>query len=134
MNKPNTLYTLSILLLLTCLCAPFAANAQREPLMQMPLLSADGKQFTLLRIELAPGTGNDGTAPGHPGDTIVFVESGTVTNRMNNDEVKIFQTGEYWHEAPNDLHAVFRNNDPEIPASVIVFMVNDSDQPLTVGE
>ena len=126
------------LLLLFSLVLTWAtpALAQLETLLQQPLGSVDDGQFTLLRITLAPGTGNDGSAPGHrhPGDTIVYVESGTVTNQMNEEDIREYEAGDFWVEHPGDLHAVFRNNDPEVPAVVIVFMVNHPDEPLTVGE
>ena len=118
--------------LITVLFSSPFANAQLSTLMQQPLLS-EGRQFTLLRIELPPMTGNADPEAGHrhPGDTIVYVEKGTVTNQMNNEPVKAYQKGEYWYEGPNELHAQFRNNNAEETAVVIVFMVNDQDEPLT---
>lgn len=118
--------------LFTILFLSPALHAQLTTLMQQPLLS-DGEQFTLLRIELPPMTGNADPESGHrhPGDTIVYVESGTVTNQMNDEPAKEFRAGESWYEGPNELHAQFRNNDPEETAVVIVFMVNKQDEPLT---
>ena len=108
-NRPHRFIIASILTALVSWTP--AAFSQRETLMQQPLLSVAGKQFSLLRIELAPLTGNDGSAPGHrhPGDTIVYVESGTVTNQMNDDAVKEYRAGEFWYEAPGELHSQFMN-------------------------
>ena len=132
MTTANHPFSPARLAVLALMIIPLAAFAQPETLMQQPLLS-DGRQFTLLRIELPPMSGNDDPANGHrhPGDTIVYVESGTITNQMNAEPVREYRAGEFWYEGPNELHARFRNNDPEKTAVVIVFMVNDAEAPLT---
>ena len=108
------------------------ASAQISTLMQQTLQS-EGRQFTLLRIEIPPMSGNNNPESGHrhPGDTVVYVESGTVTNQMNNEAPVEYKAGDFWYEGPGELHAQFRNNDPEETAVVIVFMLNDHDEPLT---
>ena len=127
----RTFSTLALLAIISYL--PLSASAQLETLLQQPLMSVDNSQFTLLRITLPPLTGNNDSANGHrhPVDTIVYVESGTVTNQMNDEAVKTYKAGESWVENPGDLHAQFRNNDPDIPAVVIVFMLTEPGDPLT---
>ena len=123
--------------LLAALCAslflPALASAQNETLLRQPLASVAGRDFTLLRITLPPMSGNGDPERGHrhPGDTIVYVESGTVTNQMGDGPSHDYHAGEFWVEGPEELHAVFRNNDPAEPAVVVVFMITGTGEPLT---
>ena len=124
--------TFLTLLVITGLTCSGQVSAQQEQLTHQALQSVAGHDFTLLRITLPPLTGNDDPTRGHshPGDTIVYVESGTVTNQMNDEDPKEYGAGEFWVEGPGELHAQFRNNDPREPAIVVVFMIAGTGEPL----
>ena len=113
------------------LSIPLSALAQQSaiaPLLQKDLPDIEGKQVTMITVEMPPG----GSDPPHRHDAHVFVyvlEGEVVMQVAGGPEVRLMP-GQTFYEAPSDVHAVGRNASDAAPARFLVFFVNDAGAPL----
>lgn len=115
----------------------FLANAQTAatpvkatPLMTKDLPGIDGKEATMLTIELAPGA----VSPPHrhEASTFVYVLEGTIVMGVKGAKKVTLGPGEIFHEKPDDIHTVGRNASTTKPAKFLVFMVKAKGAPVSM--
>lgn len=93
---------------------------------QYKLVNCPGKSIVGLRIEFPP----DASTPPHRhggASVSAYVVSGTVLNKMNNDPMKVIETGGTWYEAPGCHHRISDNASKTEPATLFVSMVLDTE-------
>lgn len=56
-----------------------------------------------------------------------YVISGTLLNKMNDDPMKVIETGGTWYEAPGCHHRISNNASKTEPAVLLATMVLDTD-------
>ncbi|KAL3481752.1 hypothetical protein BJX99DRAFT_218202 [Aspergillus californicus] len=88
--------------------------------------NAPGKIMIGLRVDFPP---NASTPPHRHGGAAVsaYVFSGTLQNKMNDDPMKIIETGGSWHEAPGCHHRISNNASETEPAVMLATMVLDEE-------
>ncbi|KAJ5151621.1 RmlC-like cupin domain-containing protein [Penicillium capsulatum] len=93
---------------------------------QYRLVNCPGKSIVGLRIEFPP---NASSPPHRHGGASVsaYVMSGAVFNKMNDDPMKLIDTGGTWYEAPGCHHRISSNASQTEPAMLFVSMVLDTD-------
>ncbi|KAE8162386.1 RmlC-like cupin domain-containing protein [Aspergillus tamarii] len=93
---------------------------------QYKLTHTPGKSIVGLRVEFPP---NASTPPHRHGGAAVavYVVSGTVLNKMNNDPMKVIEKGGSWYEAPGCHHRISDNASKTEPAVLIASMVLDTE-------
>lgn len=94
---------------------------------QYKLPNCPGKNIVGLRVEFAP---NGSTPPHRHGGASVsaYVISGTLLNKMNNDPIKVIETGGTWFEAPGCHHRISDNASKTEPATLFAVMVLDTEE------
>jgi quercetin dioxygenase-like cupin family protein len=113
--------------------ASLAAEPQATkatPLLTKPLAGVDGKEATMLTVELPPGA--DSPAHRHNANTFVYVLEGTVVMQVQGGEEKTLTVGQTFYESPTDIHSVSRNASKTAPAKILVVMVKAVGAPITV--
>ncbi|KAB8223275.1 hypothetical protein BDV33DRAFT_228725 [Aspergillus novoparasiticus] len=93
---------------------------------QYKLTHTPGKSIVGLRVEFPP---NGSTPPHRHGGAAVaaYVVSGTLLNKMNNDPMKVIETGGSWYEAPGCHHRISDNASKTESAVLIATMVLDTE-------
>ncbi|KAJ5261100.1 hypothetical protein N7478_011695 [Penicillium angulare] len=89
------------------------------------LSNCPGKSIIGVRVSFPP----DGATPPHRHGSCsvsAYVISGAVQNKMNNDPMKIIETGGTWYEAPGCHHRISNNASKTEPAVVIASMILDT--------
>lgn len=104
--------------------------SKATPLMTKPLAGVDGKEATMLTVELPPGA--DSPAHRHNANTFVYVLEGTVVMQVQGGEAKTLTVGQTFYESPTDIHTVSRNASKTAPAKILVVMVKAVGAPITV--
>jgi quercetin dioxygenase-like cupin family protein len=85
-----------------------------------------GKTIVTVRISYGPGAA---TPPHRHGGCAVtgYVVSGTILNKMNDEPMKVIETGGAWYEAPGCHHRISDNASTTEDAVVLASMVVDTD-------
>jgi quercetin dioxygenase-like cupin family protein len=92
-----------------------------------------GHEVMMITLDLPPGSGSQ--AHRHPGHhNFGYVLEGAYKIKLDNGAEKVLKKGEFFYEAPGQLHAVSRNASDTEPAKVLVVIVAESGKPLTVPE
>ncbi|MGF6394008.1 cupin domain-containing protein [Pseudomonas plecoglossicida] len=92
--------------------------------------NAPGKQAIMLTVSYAPGQASP--AHQHPGAVMAYVLEGAVVSKLNDEQEKTYQAGEYWYEAPGTVHSVSRNASKTKPARLLVWSLVDEGKPVTL--
>ena len=88
-----------------------------------------GKEIQIIGLDFAP---NAVSPPHrHPGHVFVYVTEGSVKNEINDEGEKTFTAGQFFYEAPNDLHKSSSNASSTEPAKAVAFMILDKGKPQT---
>ncbi len=88
-----------------------------------------GKVIQVIGLDFAPGAASPPHR--HPGHVFVYVAEGMVKNEINDEGEKTFAAGQFFHEAPNDLHKSSSNASSTEPAKAVAFMILDKGKPQT---
>jgi quercetin dioxygenase-like cupin family protein len=111
-----------------------AANAHgigesATPKLQQPIPNIPGKTFTSVIVNFPPGAKADSH---RHGDAFVYayVLSGTIRSQLDDEPVKVYQTGQDWFEPPGVLHRVTENVSSTKPAKLLAIFVADTGAPL----
>ncbi|KAJ6115402.1 RmlC-like cupin domain-containing protein [Penicillium sp. IBT 16267x] len=93
---------------------------------QYKLSNCPGKTIVGLCITFPP---NASTPPHRHGSCAVsaYVVNGTLLNKMNDDPMKVMNTGGTWHEAPGCHHRISDNASKTEPAVLFAAMILDTD-------
>src|SRR5262249_29846045 len=97
--------------------------SKATPLMTKPLAGVDGKEATMLTVELPPGA--DSPAHRHNANTFVYVLEGTVVMQVQGGPEQTLTVGQTFYESPTDIHTVSRNASKTAPAKILVVMVKE---------
>jgi quercetin dioxygenase-like cupin family protein len=117
------------------ICSLIASAAERPaakaaPLLTKPLVGIDGKEATMLTVDLPPGA--DSPAHRHNANTFVYVLEGTIVMQVQGGAEQTLTVGQTFYESPSDVHTVSRNPSKTAPAKILVVMVKDTGAPITV--
>jgi quercetin dioxygenase-like cupin family protein len=118
-------------------CAGLGSNVfAAEPavkvatLMTKPLAGIEGKEATMITVELPPGA--DSPPHRHNANTLVYVLEGTVVMQVKGGEQVTLRAGDTFYESPTDVHTVSRNPSRSAPARLLVVFVKPVGAPTTV--
>lgn len=102
------------------------------PITAVQLPQTSSTKATALRVDYAPG-GYSG-AHRHPKHVFAVVVKGAVEIGLNSGKTKIYHEGEGWYESPSDIHSVSRNASLTEPATIVAWLLSESNQELVVPE
>jgi quercetin dioxygenase-like cupin family protein len=132
-NPFRVMRTAAPALLLT-LVAPWAgalaADAKVTPLATQDLGGLAGKEGLVVLVEYPPGGST--ARHRHGADVFVYVLEGSVVMGVQGREPVTLGSGQTFHEAPGDVHAVSRNASDTAPAKFLAFFVKDKGAPVLV--
>jgi len=106
-----------------------APAAKALPLLTKPLAGIDGKEATMLTVELPPGAASPPHR--HNADTFVYVLEGSVVMQVKRGQEQTLTVGQTFHESPTDIHTVSRNPSTTQPAKILVVMVKAIGAPIS---
>lgn len=113
---------------------PAAALAEQiQPVFSQDLPDLNGKTFSAVEVEFAPGTKAD---PHRHGQAFVFayVLSGTVRSQLAGQAARTYRAGESWSEPPGAHHLQTQNLSRTAPARLLVVFVADAGAPLKISD
>ena len=114
------------------------AQSQMAPtkvtqLMKQAIAEFPGHEVMMITLDIPPGGGSQPHR--HPGHhNFGYVLEGAYRIKLDNGPETILTKGQFFYEAPGQLHAVSRNASETEPAKVLVVVVAESGKPLTVPE
>jgi quercetin dioxygenase-like cupin family protein len=102
-------------------------------LMKQAIAEFPGHEVMMITLDIPPGGGSQPHR--HPGHhNFGYVLEGAYKIKLDNGPETILTKGQFFYEAPGQLHAVSRNASETEPAKVLVVVVAESGKPLTVPE
>ena len=105
-----------------------AANVQQVFQQQLP--NVPGNTMTALLVSYEPGGKSD--AHHHAGAVFAYVLSGAIRSQVEpGGEVKVYEAGESFYEAPGSTHLVSENASDTEPASLLAVFVAEDGATLT---
>jgi Uncharacterized conserved protein, contains double-stranded beta-helix domain len=93
------------------------------------LAAIEGKEVTVLRVELRPGW--IGERHYHTGDVLVYVLEGKFIVDVDGEGHKVFGVGEVYHEAVNTVMQA-RNASTTERTTIVIFQVGNKGEPLMI--
>jgi quercetin dioxygenase-like cupin family protein len=95
------------------------------PLFKRALPNVPGK--ALIAVEVAFPPGAEAAAHTHPKSAFIYayVLSGEIISAVNDDQPRVYKTGDSWYEAPGARHTVTRNASKDKPAKLLAVFVAD---------
>ena len=100
------------------------------PVMSKLLPDFRGKEVVMLMVTLPPGS--SGKVHRHNADTFAYVLEGSVEMAVNGGAPVTLGPGQTFHEGPNDIHTIGRNESKTRPAKFLAFLIKDKDAPISV--
>jgi len=93
-----------------------------RPLLREELPNFPGHTFTSAVVDFAPGVR---AAPHTHGDAFVYayVLKGSVRSQLDDEEARVYRTGDVWFEKPGAHHRLTENVSSTEPASLLVVFV-----------
>ncbi len=127
---------LRTLLLGACLAAVIAGTASAEdikPLFQQALPNIQGKTFTAVEVDFAPGAKAE---PHRHGQAFVYayVLEGSFRSQLAGEPARTYDVGQSWFEPPGADHLLTENLSPSKPARLLVVFVSNTGDPLKTPE
>jgi quercetin dioxygenase-like cupin family protein len=102
------------------------------PLFKRALPNVPGK--TLVAVEVAFPPGAEAAPHTHPKSAFIYayVLSGEIISAVNDDQPRVYKSGDSWYEAPGARHTVTRNASKDKPAKLLAVFVADQGEPKLV--
>jgi quercetin dioxygenase-like cupin family protein len=97
-------------------------------LQQRKLSDAPGKTALVFTVEYAPGQRSIPHL--HGGSAVAYVLEGAVTSQLEGEQPVTYRAGQSWYEKPRTGHLVSRNASNTKPARLVVWILNEGDEPL----
>ena len=97
-------------------------------LLSQELPNVPGKQATLIHVYYPPGAAD--AAHRHPAFRIAYVLSGCVVSQVADGPTRIYDTGEFYTETPDQPHKISGNASDSRPASVLALLISDNNAEL----
>ena len=66
----------------------------------------------------------------HGGSVVAYVLEGAVISQLDGEEPVTYRAGQSWYETPRVGHLVSRNASNTKPAKLLVWILNEGDEPL----
>ena len=99
-----------------------------EMIHQMGLAAGENLEARAIRFELPPG--HQGGRHHHPGDLIVYIESGSLTVELE-DGTRTYHAGEAFYETPGQVMRATNESTSE-DTVLVVFQVGTQGEPLMI--
>ncbi|WP_293903711.1 catalase [Phenylobacterium sp.] len=111
---------------------PACAEALK-PLFQQTLPNIEGKTFTAVEVDFAPGSRAD---PHRHGQAFVYayVLQGTVRSQLSGQPPQTYRAGQSWFEPPGADHLVTQNLSRSARARLLVVFISNTGDPLKTAE
>ena len=118
---------------LASLVAGAAPAEGLKPLFQRALPNVEGKTFTAVEVDFAPGSR---AAPHRHGQAFVYayVLEGSVQSQLGGEPPRIYRAGQSWFEPPGADHLLTRNTSASKPARLLVVFVSNTGDSLKTPE
>ena len=118
---------------LVVLFARPASAEELKPLFQQALPNIEGKTFTAVEVDLAPGAKAD---PHRHGQAFVYayVLQGSVRSQLAGETARTYSVGQSWFEPPGADHLLTQNPSPSERARLLVVFVSNTGDPLKTAE
>jgi quercetin dioxygenase-like cupin family protein len=102
--------------------------AKVTPLVSKDLVSAPGKEITMITVEYMPG----GVDPihTHNAQALIYVLEGEIVMQVKGGPETTLKPGQTFYEGPEDVHIVGRNASKTKPAKFVVFFVKEKGAPI----
>lgn len=102
------------------------------PKFDQAITNVPGKSLVVVEVEYAPGAASPSHTHANSAFIYAYVLSGEIESKVNDEEARVYKTGESWYEAPGARHQISRNASETKPAKLLaVFVVDSGDKPLT---
>lgn len=103
------------------------AQDQRERLSRTTFFHAlpalNGKNLSISLVEVSYGPGAASPAHSHSCPVIGYVLQGAIRSQVKGETAAVYQTGESFYEAPNQVHLVSANASSSQPAKLLAIFV-----------
>lgn len=95
------------------------------PLFKRNLPNVPGKALIAVEVSFPPGAASPSHT--HPKSAFIYayVLSGEIVSAVDDEEPRVYRTGESWYEAPGAHHPVTRNPSTTAPAKLLVIFIAD---------
>jgi len=108
---------------------------QVKPVFKHVIPNIDGKSMVAVVVSYAPGAKSPAHHHARSAFVYAYVLSGSIRSQVDDEPVRVYQTGEGFYEVPGSHHRVSENASDTEPASLLaVFVVNSNDGPLTTAD
>ena len=96
---------------------------------ELPSVSLDGWQVTVLELTFPPGT----TSPKHlhPGFVLGYVLEGQLRFQLESERERVLSTGEVFYEAPGSIHLSSGSASTARPARILAFAFGEKGKEIT---
>lgn len=99
-----------------------------RPVMQQAIPELPGKIVRIVTVGFKPGQSSDPHM--HPGSVFAYVLQGSVASQLEGQPLRTYKQGEGWYETPGIPHLVTRNASKTEPATLLVWAISGTDQPV----
>jgi quercetin dioxygenase-like cupin family protein len=106
------------------------AGGETSVLLNENPVDMPGKQATVLTVDFAPGASSEPHV--HPGSVFIHVLEGAVISQLEGEPATTYTKGQSWYEPPKKPHIMARNASATVPAKLLVVLISEPDEPLTV--
>lgn len=109
--------------------APAASGTKTIYERELPPVSLNGWQVTVLELTLPPGT----TSPkhAHPGFVLGYVLEGEYRLQLEGEQEKVLSTGDVFYEAPGNIHLPSGSSSMTKPARILALAFGEKGKELT---
>ncbi len=90
----------------------------------------ENREILMVKVDLEPGQASQPHR--HHAHVMVYVLSGEIEMRVNEDEIVRLGPGQTFFELPSDVHSVSRNASNSEPASFLAILLKEAGAPVTV--
>ncbi len=90
----------------------------------------ENREVLMVRVDLEPGQASPPHR--HHAHVMVYVLSGEIEMRVNEEEVVRLGPGQTFLETPDDVHSIGRNVSTTEPASFLAILIKEAGAPVTV--
>ena len=101
---------------------------QRTLLQQRALPDLPGKTGILATVRYAPG--QESLPHEHPGSVYAYVLEGEVVSQLEGEAPVTYKAGDSWYEPPHAGHLVSKNASKTRPATLVVFLITGTGEPI----
>ena len=114
----------------------YAAKATHHetatPIFNHELPNVPGKSLIAVEVEYPPGAASPSHTHAKSAFIYAYVLSGEIISAVDDEEPRVYRTGESWHETPGAHHRVSRNaSETESAKLLAIFVLDHGEQQVT---